>query len=67
MKFKELIYNKHQTNFNALSVKSGVPVMTLRNINERDSFFTTNLNIIMKIASALNVSVDNLIEEMKNL
>ena len=67
MKFKELIYNKYHTNFNALSVKSGVPVTTLRNINDRDSFFTTNLNIIMKIAESLNVSVDNLIEEMKNL
>jgi hypothetical protein len=65
MKFKTLIYEKYHTNFNALSVKSGVPVTTLRNINERDSFFNTKISIILKIAYALGVSVDDMIYEMK--
>lgn len=61
MKFKELVYNKCQMNFNQLSVKSGIPVTTICSISKRNSIMNTNLGIVSKIAGALGMSIDELV------
>ena len=65
MKFKELVYDHCNMNFNRLSVLSGVPVTSLHNIDKRNSFNNTNIEIIKKIADTLNLTLDEIYDIMQ--
>lgn len=65
MTFKDFVYKQHNMTFYALSKKAGIPESTLRNMHLRDSVMNTNLSVIIKIAQALEIGVDQFIQEMQ--
>lgn len=65
MTFKELVYEHKGLNYNRLSIASGVPVTTLHNFDKRKSFNHTNIDIVKKIADALDLTLDEIFNMMQ--
>lgn len=63
--FKEFVYDKHKTTFYGLAQKAGLAESTLRNMHLRGSVMNTNLSVIIKIAKALDITVDEFIKQME--